>query len=499
MTATTLPWAIPLLTADEIRAAERDWFAGGHDSFDLMQEAAAGVANILNRLTGGEPCRCLVLAGPGNNGGDALVVAHLLETGGHAVTVVGMPPAGGWAGDAARARELWAGPMLDPQDPWPEADLIVDGLFGIGLARPLEGVAADLVRRVNASDTPVIAIDLPSGIDSETGQVLGEAVIARLTATFHTLKPGLLLFPGRLLAGQPEILGIGLPLGNSRLWRNGPGLWRLPEPSPMDHKYSRGGALVWSGPQLQTGASRLAAQAALRAGAGAVTLVGPAEALRVHAAHVTAIMLREGDAQGFGRLLASDKVRAACVGPGAGEGVRCVAGAALQSGKALVLDADALAAFEGQADHLARLVRRHPRPVVLTPHEGEFRRLFPDLSGGKVERARAAAALTGAVVVLKGCDSVIAAPDGRAAINANAPKWLATAGSGDVLAGIVTGFLAQGMEGFEAASAAAWMHGATASRLGPALTAEDLVELPAFRDAWLEAIGRIEAETEDRP
>ncbi|WP_448586926.1 NAD(P)H-hydrate dehydratase [Thermaurantiacus sp.] len=496
MTATTLPWAIPLLTADEIRAAERAWFAGGHDSFDMMQEAAAGVANALNRLTGGEPCRCLVLAGPGNNGGDALVVAHLLETGGHAVTVVGMPPADGWTGDAARARELWGGPVLGPGDPWPEVDLIVDGLFGIGLSRAPVAAAADLIARANAHGAPILAIDVPSGVDSDSGAVPGAAIRATATVTFHAAKPGHWLFPGRAHAGALTVADIGLPPTATGLWRNGPGLWRLPEPSPMDHKYSRGAALVWSGPELATGASRLAAQAALRAGAGAVTLVGAAEALRVHAAHVTAIMLREGDAQGFGRMLEGSKVRAACVGPGAGEGVRTVAVAALQAGKALVLDADALTAFAGEADHLAHLIARHPRPVVLTPHEGEFARLFPDLSGGKVERARAAAVLTGAALVLKGCDSVIAAPDGRTTINANAPKWLATAGSGDVLAGIVTGFLAQGMEGFEAA-AAAWMHGATAARLGPALNAEDLVELPAFRDAWLEASGRIEAGSGD--
>lgn len=474
-----MPWAMPLLTAGEIRDAEQAWFAAGHPSFDLMLEAAAGVANALNRLSRGDRVRVLVLAGPGNNGGDALVVAHFLEGNGHSVVVVGLPPESGWSGDARRARELWAGPILPPGNPLPEADVIVDGLFGIGLSRPLEGAAADLVRRVNALAAPVIAIDMPSGVDSETGDVRGDAIVAAITVTFHCGKPGLFLFPGRGLGGAPEILDIGLPFPPSRLWRNGPGLWRLPGPGPMDHKYSRGGALLWSGPALATGASRLAAQAALRAGAGAVTLVGPAEALRVHAAHLTAVMLREGDAQAFARLLGEAKWRAACVGPGAGGGVRCVAGAALQSGKALVLDADALTAFEGEADHLARLIARHPRPVVLTPHEGEFARLFPHIGGSKLARARDAAQQSGAVVVLKGADSVIASPDGRAAINANAPPWLATAGSGDVLAGIATGLLAQGMPGFEAACAATFLHGALGEALGPGLTADDLTG-PAF-------------------
>jgi hydroxyethylthiazole kinase-like uncharacterized protein yjeF len=474
----SLPRAAPFLTAAGMRAAEAAWFAAGHDSLALMQVAAGAVADRAAALlpAGG---RCLVLAGPGNNGGDALVAAHLLQVAGHQVQVLGLQPEDNWRGDAARARALWAGPVLAPDAAWPAADLLVDGLFGIGLARPLDGPAAGLVARANAHGSPILAIDIPSGVNADSGEVMGAAMAARETLTFHVAKPGHLLFPGRALAGRLTVANIGLPPPRARQWRNGPGLWRLPVPAPDTHKYARGAALVWSGPTLATGASRLAAQAALRAGAGAVTLAGSAEALRVHAAHLTAVMLREGDAQDFARMLADPRVRAACVGPGAGDGVRCVAGAALQSGKALVLDADALTAFAGDVDHLARLVARHPRPVVLTPHEGEFARLFPDSAGSKLARARAAAATTGTVVVLKGGDSVIAAPDGRVAINANAPAWLATAGSGDVLAGIATGLLAQGMEGFEAAGAATFLHGALGQTLGAGLVAEDLVG-PAF-------------------
>lgn len=481
-----MPWAAPLLTAADMRALEAKWFAAGNGSFDLMQAAAACVANSVNDLAGEDPLRILVLAGPGNNGGDALVTAHFLEGNGHRVAVIGMPPDGGWRGDAATARELWGGPILVPDADWPDADILVDGLFGIGLTRPLEGVALELVRRANAHPAPIVAIEVPSGVDSDTGDVLGDAIIARRTVTFHCGKPGLFLFPGRMCTGEPHIVDIGLPFGGFRLWRNGPGLWQLPQPFAIHHKYARGGALIWSGPELATGASRLAACAALRAGAGAVTLFGPADALRVHATHLTAVMLREGDAQGFARLLGDGKWRAACVGPGAGEASRCVAGAALESGKAVVLDADALTAFAGEADHLARLVRRHERPVVLTPHEGEFARLFPDIAGSKLDRAMAAAARTGAVVVLKGPDTVIAAPEGHAIINANAPSFLATAGSGDVLAGFITAFLAQGQPGFDAAAAAVWLHGATAIHVGPGLIAEDLLELEPFRRAWLE-------------
>lgn len=255
---------------------------------------------------------------------------------------------------------------------------------------------------------------------------------------------------------------------------NSPALWRLPVPAPDAHKYLRGGVLVWSGPALATGASRLAAQASLRVGAGAVTLAGPRDALLVHAAQVTAVMLAEADPAGFARLLASPKFHAACVGPGGGAGARAVAVEALQSGKPLLLDADALTAFAGDPPHLARLVRRRPRPVVLTPHEGEFARLFPNLCGSKADRALAAAAATGAVVVLKGHDGIIAAPDGRAVVNAGAPVWLATAGSGDVLAGLIAGLLAQGMPGFEAAAAGCHLHARAGSLLGPGLIAEDL-------------------------
>jgi NAD(P)H-hydrate epimerase len=466
----------PLLSAAAMREAEEAWFSAGHDSFALMQVAAGAVADrAAAMLPGGGAC--LVLAGPGNNGGDGWCAAVLLAARGFDVSVV--PLALPRTRDSARARGLWAGPVLAPDGPWPATDLLVDALFGIGLARPLEGEAAALIARAQGLKVPVLAVDVPSGVSSDSGAVLGVALAATETITFHSGKPGHFLYPGRALAGRLTVGDIGLPPTPTDTWVNGPGLWRLPVPEPNSHKYARGGALVWSGPEWMTGASRLAAQAALRVGAGAVTLVGDAAALRVHAAQLTAIMLREGDARDFGRMLSDPKLRAACVGPGAGEAARCVAGAALERGRAVVLDADALTAFEGEPAALAALVGRHERPVVLTPHEGEYRRLLGERPGSKLERARDAARETGAVVVLKGSDGVIAAPDGRAAIAANAPPWLATAGSGDVLAGLATGLLAQGMAGFEAACAASFLHGACGEALGPGLIAEDLVG-PAF-------------------
>ncbi len=471
-----MPLAEPLLCAAAMRAAEAEWFAAGHDSFALMMVAARAVADRAAAMapSGG---RILVLAGPGNNGGDGYGAALLLEEEGFDVRVLALVPRAELKGDAQRAAGEWQRVVLHPGEADPgDFDLVIDALFGTGLTRPLEGVAAGLVEQVSRSGTPVLAVDMPSGIDSDSGEAHGAAIHARATVTFHTAKPGHLLLPGRLHTGALSVADIGLPAPEApMLWVNGPGLWQLPRPAPDTHKYARGGAIVWSGPVIGTGASRLAAKAALRVGAGAVTLAGPRDALLVHAAQLSAVMLAEADAQGFQRLLSGQKLRAACVGPGAGPLARCVAGAALQSGKALVLDADALGAFADDPGHLARLVRRHERPVVLTPHEGEFARLFPALAGSKLERARAAAAQSGATLVLKGSDGVIAAPDGRAAINANAPPWLATAGSGDVLAGFITGLLAQGMAGFEAAAAACHLHGALGAALGAGLIAEDMV------------------------
>lgn len=468
--------SLPLLSADRMRAAEAAWFAAGNDSFALMQRAAAEVAAQALCMTS-DDAPILVMAGPGNNGGDAYVVARLLADAGRSVDVVAIVPPNRMRGDAARAAGLWQGRTILPENVnFAEYHLVVDGLFGIGLVRPPVGAVAALIERCNASAVPVLAIDVPSGVDADNGGVAGAAIRASATVTFHTAKPGHLLYPGRACAGRLIVADIGLPPSESRLWRNAPALWRadFPFPTADTHKYARGGALVWSGLALQTGAARLVARAALRIGAGAVTLVGARDALLVHAAQVSAIMLAEADVAGFGRLLENAKVTAACVGPGGGAESRAAAMAALQSGKAVVLDADALTGFAGAAEALRQAIDHPRRPVVLTPHEGEFSRLFPDISGSKLERARAAAQASGAIVILKGADTIIAAPDGRTAINDNAPPWLATAGSGDTLAGFVTGLLAQGMPGFAAAAAAVWLHGAIGAELGPGLTADDL-------------------------
>lgn len=466
-----------LLTAEAMRAAERAWFDAGHSSFALMQRAAAAVSARARALLA-PAAPVLVLAGPGNNGGDGLLVAASLRAHGHPVDVVGLVPAERLAGDAALAAAHWGGPWTAPADAAPESHaLVIDGLFGTGLVRPLEGAAAALVEKCNASPTPVLAIDVPSGIATDDGASPGVAIRARDTVTFHTAKPCHLLFPGRAHTGRLIIADIGLPATPSLLCGNGPGLWQraIPLPDAQTHKYARGGLLVWSGAELATGAARLAARAALRAGAGAVTLLGDAPALRIHAAHESAIMLGVADARGLATRLAGPKAAAACIGPGAEPDVaRAVAAAALDVPKPLVLDAGAIAGFADDLPRLAAAIAAHPRAVVLTPHQGEFEGLFGPAAGNRLHAACTAARRSGAIVVLKGADTVIAAPDGRAAINDNAPAWLATAGAGDTLSGFIAGLLAQGMPGFEAAAAGVWLHGAIATILGPGLTADDL-------------------------
>lgn len=479
---------LELLTTAEMAEADRLTIAGGVPGIELMEAAGAAVARIAATLA--PEGQILVLCGPGNNGGDGFVAARRLRAAGREVVLHLLGDPAHLRGDAKTAFEGWGGPTHSADLPVPRADLVIDALFGAGLDRPLAGRAAGVVAEVNASGVPVLAVDVPSGLSGDTGQPLGPVIDATATVTFFRLKPGHLLHPGRSLCGDVTLADIGIPptvLSRiaPRCWRNGRALWarHMHAPSAGDHKYRRGHTVVVSGPMAHTGAARLAASAALRVGAGLVTLASPPDALLVNAHHLTAVMLRrmEGAADLAG-LLADPRFTAAALGPGLGLGAgeRALVEAALAAPPALVLDADALTLWQDDPAALFAAVAARPAPVVLTPHDGEFARLFPDLANRpKPERARAAAARAGATVVLKGGDTVIAAPDGRVAINANAPGWLATAGSGDVLCGIVVGLLAQGLPGFEAAAAAVWLHGAAGTEAGPNLTAEDLE--PALR------------------
>ena len=469
-----------LLTTAEMAKADVFAVAHGVPSLTLMENAGQVVADaIVARF---KPCAVTVLCGPGNNGGDGFVVARLLDESGFIVRAAHDADHKGDAGEmSARwkgAREALTPAALDG------AKLVVDALFGAGLSRPLEGAPAQIVEAVN--DLPVVAIDMPSGISGDTGQPLGGVYVkAALTVTFFRKKPGHLLMPGRALCGEIVLGDIGIPpeAGSTRLHENTPSLWHLPKFGLESHKYSRGHCVVVSGPAHATGAARLAAQGALRIGAGLVSVASPPDAVAVNAAHLTAIMIKPFDGTaGLTELLSDKRLNAVVIGPGLGVGSKTheVVVAALSSGASLVLDADAITSFKDDAEFLFRLL--HDR-CVLTPHTGEFERLFPgllDQSASKLEAARLAAKRAGCVVLLKGADTVIAAPPGKAAINANAPPSLGTAGAGDVLAGFIAGLMAQGMVAFDAAACAAWLHGEAANRFGPGLIAEDLPEmLPA--------------------
>ncbi|MGL4243568.1 MAG: NAD(P)H-hydrate dehydratase [Beijerinckiaceae bacterium] len=487
-----------ILTTAEIAAADAAAAGTGVPIDRLMRRAGEAVADRVAAIAGPEtPIR--ILCGPGNNGGDGYVAARVLAARGFRVTVHadGKPRSGGAASRAAAGWIADAGADgVQPLDAFqPRAgEVIVDALYGAGLSRAIEGAEADAILRCAASGATIIAVDVPSGLDGDTGQPLGPCAPARHTVTFFRLKPAHVLRPGRALCGEITCADIGLTDDHAGppaepLLLNRPDVWRSKAPrlSLDTHKYRRGHCLVISGSEFQTGASRLAAIAALRAGCGAVTIAGEPDALRVHAAHLTAVMLQPvATADDIAVWLAERRPAAAVFGPASGTGAdaRSHLEVLLASDAPLVIDADGLTLL---AAGLRPALAARGQAAVLTPHAGEFARLFPDLAadaafaalpdrlrGSKVEQTRAAARLTGAVVVFKGPDSVVAAPDGRAAVNVNAGPELATAGSGDVLAGIVGAHLAQGMPPFEAAAAGVWLHAETGRRLGLGLTADDL-------------------------
>ncbi len=492
------PLAHPeLLTPAEMSEADRFAIAAGKPGIALMERAGLAVADAAARLAKSRG-RIVVLCGPGGNGGDGFVAARLLAQRGYAVELGLIGRREALRGDPALAAGRYDGQVLDAKELDPaSADCVIDALFGAGLARDIEGVAKAIIERINAfarAGGPVLAVDVPSGVDGGSGKVRGAAVEASATVTFFRLKPGHLLLPGRSLSGPIRMADIGIPEAAlariaPQAFVNAPVVWRaaLPRVSAESHKYARGAVLVLSGAADRTGAARLAARAALRSGAGIVALASPPDAVAVNSAHSTAAMIAPfATMSEFETLLADERRRAIALGPGAGVGaaLRKLVAAALArpaDRRTIVLDADALTSFAGDAARLKALIARGGHAAVMTPHEGEFARLFEGAPGvrlddDKLTRARAAARLMGAVVLIKGADTVVAAPDGRAAIGFDLPPWLATAGSGDVLAGLIAGLAAQGMAPFEAASAAVWLHGACGRALGPGLIAEDLPE-----------------------
>ncbi len=517
-----------LLTTREMAEADRLAVEGGTPSLTLMENVGQAVAMEAMKLV--KPgATVVVLCGPGNNGGDGFVAARLLAERGYSVRVGLLGECSALKGDAAVMAARWSGAVSDARkSDTAVVDLYIDAVFGAGLSRPLDpAIGSDILSRIG--ETPVLAVDVPSGLDGNTGRAEGPVFTATRTVTFFRRKPGHLLMPGRAYCGEVIVADIGisesvldriqttLPDGRQATtcvndtadlhWRG-----HLSWPRRDGHKYSRGHAVVISGGPESTGAARLGARAALRAGAGLVTVVGSPAATMINAAQLTSVMVKSVSwPDGLAQVLADERRNAVLIGPGAGVGPETAAAVltVLASRAAAVLDADALTSFAemgpqggggsfgflgkgtdaapGPAELFGAITKRQPpsetrlpprdrTSVVLTPHTGEFKRLFPSIAGqgSKLDQARAAANPSGAVVVLKGQDTIIAAPDGRAAINENAPPWLATAGSGDVLAGIVTGLLAQQMPAFPAACAAVWLHGEAGNLAGVGLIAEDL-------------------------
>jgi NAD(P)H-hydrate epimerase len=479
---------LPVVTAAEMRAAEAALFARGTPSFDVMATAGRAVVEAIRRRWPTPFKRALILAGPGNNGGDGFIIARELAALGWDVHVAAMQSRDRYSGDAARAASFWGGSIvrLEPGAlaKLDEGDcVVIDAIFGIGLARPVADEAKAVIHALHGRPCPVVAVDVPSGIDAGTGAVLGAAPRAALTVTFGWPKRGHLLLPGREWARDLVVADIGcrdedLPDLATIPRVNGTVLWRndLPLPSAADHKYTRGHALVVGGATMP-GATRLASRAARRIGAGMLTVAAPREAHPYYLIDQPGLIVREAaDAPALMALLEDRRFTAALVGSGlpADDTTRNSVETAAASGRALVIDGGGLTAFAGAADAIASFGRTD---IVLTPHEGEFARLFPGLKGDKLARAREAARTSHCTIVQKGADTVIVAPDGRAAINADAPAWLATAGSGDVLAGLILGLLGQGMPAFEAAAAGASLHGMAGTAFGPGLIAEDLSEL----------------------
>jgi hydroxyethylthiazole kinase-like uncharacterized protein yjeF len=485
-----------LLTNDQMRKADVLAVAAGVPSLELMENAGRAVADgVTAAYRSARPVT--VLAGPGNNGGDGFVAARILQQRGVTVRLVLLADRERLSGDAAVMAGRYGGPVTRwNREKFDPGDVVIDALFGAGLARAIEGEAADAIASVNRSGAHVIAVDLPSGIQGDSGAVMGSAIRADQTVTFFRRKPGHLLLPGRMHCGRVTVADIGIPATilqtiKPHLSANDPACWgpSFPVPKAADHKYSRGHAVVLSGELPSTGAARLAAQAALRAGAGLVTIASPTCALAVNAAATLAVMVREAQGvEGLSALLSDPRINAVVLGPGGGVGaeMRAKVRVAATGNRAVVLDADALTSFgENPKDLFTILTNQKLSTAILTPHEGEFSRLFSALRDNsavnqKLEVTLAASHETGAVVVLKGGDTIVAGPNGRASIANNAPAYLATAGSGDVLAGLIGGLRAQHMPAFDAACAAVWLHGEAGNTVGPGLIAEDLSEaLPA--------------------
>ena len=476
-----------LLTVEEMGCADQAAIDAGISGLSLMERAGRAVAEAAARVAKRRPI--LVLCGPGNNGGDGYVAARYLKNRGHTISLAALGDPSKLIGDAAANFKRWQGSTDTLSvDQLTNDTVIIDALFGAGLARPIEGVAAEVLSHAAEMGLTSVAVDLPSGINGNTGAAMGTVLPATETVTFFREKPGHLLYPGRGICGDISVFDIGIPLSvldqiAPKTYENIPDDWidhLTASASPTSHKYTRGHLVVVGGEKM-TGAARIAATSARRAGAGLVTLAIPNETFDIYASGDPGNLIEIRS--NFAACLADPRRNAALLGPGLGVGeeTKELVLTALHGGeRRVILDADALTSF---SDDPAELFAAIQGPVIMTPHDGEFARLF-DTDGDKVSRARAAAKKANAVIVLKGADTVIAASDGRARINANAPPWLATAGSGDALSGIIAGLATNGLSAFDAASAGVWIHGQAGQCVGPGLIAEDIADaLPTVLDS----------------
>ncbi|PHR58034.1 MAG: bifunctional ADP-dependent NAD(P)H-hydrate dehydratase/NAD(P)H-hydrate epimerase [Robiginitomaculum sp.] len=450
--------------------------------FQLMENAGNGMGRII--MARFAPKNACIVCGPGANGGDGYVVAKYLFEQGCAVSLLSLSPPNPNTVAAQMEARLPAGVQREVKTIPTDCEIIIDCMFGAGLDRPIIARPAVLIEQVNAHPAPVIAADLPSGINGDRAQPGTPSIIAAMTITFEVLKLAHVLEPARSQCGEIVVIDIGFPAGTIDqvepiAVQNHPSLWpQIPViPDMLSHKHNRGRLLVDCGGPLQSGAARLAARAGLRIGAGWVTLCGTEDAMQVCANHETSIVLSvRQQGEPIAEVMRSQTPDCVLLGPagGVGEAMKRQVLDLLQTGTATVLDADALTSF---AEHPQDLLEACHAKTVLLPHEGEFRRLFADLTtktGNKISRVKAAAQRAGCTVLLKGADSVMADADGRVVVNTHTSSWLATLGTGDVLAGMVAGLMAQGQGGFDALCAAVWLHGELGRQLGAGLIAEDL-------------------------
>ena len=471
-----------LLTAEHMRAAETSLFART-TSFAVMHRAASAVAEYV--LQHFSPQKTAIFCGPGNNGGDGWLVAQYLRQAGWHISVYAAKPPREYNGDAKRAAEAYEGSWQPLHECYTDnSELIIDALFGIGLNTPVSGTYVEAIAAIQASRAAVVSVDMPSGVHADNGAVMGCAVKADVTVTFACKKAGHMLLPGLAHVGRLVVADIGIKHADLDVMQ--PMVWEnsqpsIPSPALEDHKYTRGQVQVYGGAEM-TGAARLSALASARVGAGMVRVAAPPNAYDTYAqALMSVVVERMNDAEAWAGILREHTPNACVLGPGGGTSKlthQALTGL-LATEVPAVLDADALTLLSQDARLRDALASREAASCM-TPHDGEYVRIARamdlDIAADKLTRARTLANRLNTVVLLKGADSVVVAPDGRAVINGAAPAWLATAGSGDVLAGMIAGLSAQGMDMFEAVCAGVWLHSKAGQKAGAGMIAEDLLD-----------------------